>query len=909
MTDPADLLRTALAGRYALESELGRGGMATVWLARDLRHDRPVALKVLHPDLSASLGPERFLREIRTTARLDHPHILPLLDSGEAATASGAAGLLWYTMPYVEGESLRDRLRREGQLPVDHALRIAAETADALDCAHEHGIVHRDIKPENILLSRGHARVADFGVARALEAAGGGELTATGLAVGTPAYMSPEQASGGPLDARSDVYALGCVLYEMLAGEPPFTGPTAQAVIAKRFAGEPTPLRLVRPTVPEAVEQAVRTALAPVPADRFTSVAEFARALAAAGGGPAATPVPGTPTRVEPTVRTPRRRRVPVLATTLAVGFVLGLGVLFGWLRSHGGDEGGGRGIKRVAVLPFENLGGADDEYFADGLTDAVRGKLAALPNLQVAARASSSQYKRTMKSPQEIGRELGVQYLLTGTVRWDKGTSGQGRVQVSPELVQVSTASTRWQEPFDAALTDVFQVQADVAARVAGALGVALGSGERERLGDRPTANLAAYDLYLRGNDYYARDYERQNFRIARQMLERAVVLDPGFALAWAKLSQVRAAEYWFFYERTEAALAGAKAAADEALRLRPDLPEAHLALGYYWYWGRLDYDRALEELTAALATRPNDADLIFAIGAVRRRQGNWKEAVANFSRAAELDPRSNVTLFNLGETYWLLRDYPRALKILDDVIALAPDWALAYVLKTQILLASGEPLPKARAVLRTASDRFGFPPLARAVIQNFNIIEPNFVVTSDSTFHQAIAALTLPGLPDSVGYYRIKAELHRYSGRPRLERAYLDSARVLLETKARERPDEAAFHAGLGLVYSYLGRADEANREGEAAARLLPVSRDAYKGGSMLAAQALIESRAGRQDAAIDKLERLLSIPSAIARPLLRVDPAWDALRRHPRFPRLVGDFDTGTPLVVPTGDRDSL
>ena len=852
--------------------------MATVWLARDLRHDRPVALKVLHPELSAGLGPERFLREIRTTARLDHPHILPLLDSGEAGA------LLWYTMPYVEGESLRDRLRREGQLPVDQALRIAGETADALDCAHEHGIVHRDIKPENILLSRGHARVADFGIARALEAAGG-EITATGLAIGTPAYMSPEQASGGTLDARSDIFALGCVLYEMLAGEPPYTGPTAQAVIAKRFAGEPTPLRLVRPSVPEAVEQTVRKALAPVPADRFASAAEFARALAATGAP--------TPTAGMSTVALPRRRRVPVLVTTLAVGFVLGLGVLFGWLRTHGGDAGNaGAGLKRVAVLPFENLGQADDEYFADGLTDAVRGKLAALPNLQVVARASSAQYKRTAKSPQQIGRELGVQYLLTGTVRWVKGAAGQGRVQVSPELVQVATASTRWQEPFDASLTDVFRMQADVATRVAQALGVALGSGERERLGAKPTENLAAYDLYLRGNEYYERGYERENYRTARQMLERAVALDSNFAVAWAKLSQVRAAEYWFFYERTEAAVAGAKAAADQALRLRPDLPEGHLALGYYWYWGRLDYDQALREFTAAQARQPNDADLVFAIGAVRRRQGNWSEAIANMKRSAELDPRSNVDLFNLGETYWLTRDDARASKVLDDAIALAPDWALAYVLKTQILLANGAALPSARAVLHTASDRLGFRPLARAVVENLNIIEPTFLVTADTTFHKAIEALALPEFPDSIGYYRLKSEVYRFTGRPDMERAYLDSARVVLQARIRERPDEAAFHADLGLVYAYLGRAADANREGEAAVRLLPIARDAYKGGSILAAQALIESRTGRQDAALDKLERLLSIPSALSRPLLRVDPAWDALRAQPRFLRLVGE-----------------
>ena len=430
---------------------------------------------------------------------------------------------------------------------------------------------------------------------------------------------------------------------------------------------------------------------------------------------------------------------------------MLGLGILFGWLRSHGdaGGSAGAGGVRHVAVLPFENLGRPADEYFADGLTDAVRGKLAALPGLQVDARASSAQYQRTTKSPQEIGRELGVQYLLTGTVRWVKDSAGQGRVQVSPELVQVATASTKWQEPFDASLTDVFQVQAEVATRVAQALGVALGSGERERLGAKPTENLAAYDLYLRGKDYYERGYERENFAIARQMLERAVALDSAFAIAWAELSIVRAAEYWFFYQRTEAALAGAKAAADQALRLRPDLPESTSRSATTGTWGRLDYDQALRELTAALSTRPNDADLIFAIGVVRRRQGNWKEAVANMTRAVELDPRSNVDLLNLGETYWLLRDFARASKALDDAIALAPDWARAFVLRAQILVAQGKPLAETRASLHAASNRFGFPALARAVAQNLNLIDPTFLVSADPAFRRDIEALALPGFP----------------------------------------------------------------------------------------------------------------------------------------------------------------
>ncbi len=284
MADPVAALREGLRDRYALERELGRGGMATVWLARDLKHDRPVALKLLHPELAASMGPERFQREIRLAARLQHPHILTVLDSGATAQPGGGAERLWFTMPFVEGESLRDRLRRERQLPVEDALRIAREAAQALQYAHEHGIVHRDIKPENLLLTRdGNTLVADFGIARALGGAGDERLTETGLAVGTPAYMSPEQAAGDKgVDARTDVYSLAAVLYEMLAGEPPFTGATTQALMVKRLT-EPAPsIRAVRTNVPEAVDQAIRKALSPVAADRFGTTAQLAGALAAA---------------------------------------------------------------------------------------------------------------------------------------------------------------------------------------------------------------------------------------------------------------------------------------------------------------------------------------------------------------------------------------------------------------------------------------------------------------------------------------------------------------------------------------------------------------------------------------------------------------------------------------------------
>src|SRR5437762_2944110 len=330
MTDLRTQLQEGLSASYTLERELGRGGIATVFLAQDLKPGRPVALKVLHPELAASLGPDRFLREIKLAARLQHPHILTVLDSGEAG------GRLWFTMPFVEGESLRDRLRRERQLSLEAALQIAREAARALDYAHQHGIVHRDIKPENILLTRdGSTLVADFGIARALES--DEKLTQTGMVIGTPAYMSPEQASGDKaIDARTDIYSLGAVLYEMLAGEAPYTGPTAQAVIAKRLMDPVPSVRRVRPNVPEGVDQAIQRSLAPVAADRYASAGDFARALLAAGAATTPTAATTAPTAVVPATPSPitassrgasERRRPPVLAVTLLLGFLLGLGV------------------------------------------------------------------------------------------------------------------------------------------------------------------------------------------------------------------------------------------------------------------------------------------------------------------------------------------------------------------------------------------------------------------------------------------------------------------------------------------------------------------------------------------------------------------------------------------------------
>ncbi|MEO6209011.1 MAG: serine/threonine-protein kinase, partial [Gemmatimonadaceae bacterium] len=540
-------LQATLGTTYVIERELGHGGMATVYLARDAKHQRPVALKVLQQDVAASLGPERFRREIATVAQLQHPHILGVFDSGETAD-----GQLWFTMPYVEGETLRARLARDKQLPIVDALRITREIAGALGYAHDAGVIHRDIKPENILLTkRGDALLADFGIARALGdgASITGEqkvaLTMTGLSVGTPQYMSPEQASGErSIDARSDIYSLAAVCYEMLAGEPPFTGSSQQSVIAKMMTVDAPSVRVLRPGVSAGVDEVLHRALARVPADRWPSAGEFAAALDAAERttqlSPAPLPgVPATPARAGSSSRS------RIAAVSLAAGFLIGVGLLFAYSSRGRSAAEPASGAIRLAVLPFENAGDSADGYFADGMTDAVHDKLTSVPGLEVIGSASSRQYRGTKKTPQEIGRELGVRYLVMGRIQWAKGAGGNSRVRVNPELIDVESSADKWAQPFDAPLTDVFQVQGDIASKVAQSLQVALTPAAKQTLAATPTNDLVAYDSYLRGVAAMRGANTPVSLRAGISAYRDAVSRDSSFALAWAVMGRAYSTLY----------------------------------------------------------------------------------------------------------------------------------------------------------------------------------------------------------------------------------------------------------------------------------------------------------------------------------------------------------------------------
>jgi len=693
LPDILDRLQASLGDRYRIERELGRGGMATVFLAQDLKHDRPVALKVLHPDLAQVLGPERFLREIRLCARLQHPHILVVHDSGNAD------GLLWFTMPFVQGENLRSRLTRERQLQLESALRIAREVADALHYAHQNGVIHRDIKPENILLSGSHALVADFGIARALSPEGSEQLTESGISLGTPRYMSPEQAvAQRDIDQRTDIYSLGCVVYEMLTGEPPFTGPTPQAVLAKRLS-EPVPHLRTGRDVPLALERAVTKALARSPADRFPTAAEFAEALE----------MDGVRDREDsaPTMAASRPRRL--LARPVAIGLavlVLALGVLAGlkWVRPSRPAPSAS-----TAVLPFVDLSPQkDQEYFSDGLTDELITTLSQVPGLRVPARTSSFQFKGQNPDLQEVGRKLHVGSVLEGSVR----KSGN-RLRVSVQLISIEDGYQLWAESFDRDLSDVFAVQEEVARSIVSALRVRLSPNKDSALAARPTADLQAYDLYLKGR-YAWNQRTGPSLEEAVRYLTQATARDPSFARAWAALADAELLVVPYSGHGTVAAAwERAKAAAQRALALDSTSAEAYTALGYGntiygWNW-----TAAEDNFKRALAADSNYANGHHWYGDFLAGRGRLDESLAEMSRAHQLDPLALQNTIEWGWVSYLMRRSDEAESRIRLALDLNPNYAQAHW-RLGLVQIQQRKYPEAIASIQRSIDLGVFQPYA---------------------------------------------------------------------------------------------------------------------------------------------------------------------------------------------------
>ena len=858
-------------GSFEIVEKIGQGGMGVVYLAHDTKLDRSVAVKSIPTELQASSTTRtRFRREAKLLASLNHPNIAVIHDIIEEDKSG------YLILEYIPGQTLAERIARE-PLEFEEALSIAQQVAEAISVAHKNSIVHRDLKPGNIKITPdGRIKVLDFGLAKASVSEDKNvenTVTQPGRVMGTPAYMSPEQVRGKDTDHRTDIWSFGCIMYEMLTGRLPFEGETATDTLARIIERQPD-WDLLPQSTPMNVRVLLRRCLEKNPQQRLGDITNAAleiRETLSSGFHTESASAPAVPTKL---------RKMAMIFGVVIIIVLSAIAVRF--IPQQQAQPSSK--VIRLVVLPFENLGSVEDEYFADGITNDIIARLVDIRSLGV---ISAMQYNNREQSAKQMVKELYVDYILQGTIHREQSTDPNSRVRITPQLINTTDDTLVWTKAYET--TEIVRIQSDIAEQVAQALDIVLLEPERHALKTRPTENMEAYEYYLRGNDYFYRGYLQNDFRIAIQMYEKAVELDPKFALAYTDLSKVHAKMYWFNYDPNEERIAMAKQAVDEAIRLNPDLPEAHIALGFYYYWCHLDYGHALEEFAIARKSQPNNSELLKGIGAVQRRQGKFEQALANFRKVSELAPLSNVAAYNVGHTFMLLRKYQEAESYYERAILLRPDWSDPYARKAELYLRWEGSTEKARAVMERA-------------LQNVKSAEDHNIVDMlitldvyDGNYQQGLDRLSLKSEDIDGQFHFIPnslqcAQIYGYMNKDDLAKKYYDEARSILEAKIQERHEDSRFHSSLGIAYAGLGRKEDAIREGKIGVKLHPVSKEAMRGPFRVENLARIYVMVDEHDAAIDELEFLLYKPGWISIPLLRLDPAWDPLCDHPRFKKLV-------------------
>ena len=872
--DSSVLVPGSQIDRFRIEQELGRGAVGVVYLAHDTKLNRLVAIKSLPAEVMHNPKVcSRFAREAQVLASLNHPNIATIYEELEKAEGTG-----YLVLEYVPGQTLAERIA-EAKLELNEVLSIVVQITEAVAAAHEQNVIHRDLKPGNIKITPdGMVKVLDFGLAKAVSDEAMNEhttVTEPGRMFGTPAYMSPEQARGGATDERSDIWSFGCVLYEMLTGVTPFKGDTVSDTLANILQSDPD-WQVLPQNTPANIRILLRRCLDKDPNRRLRDIGyariEISETLSTQAGVP---PV---------TVRAQSRKMAMIIgAAIIIVLFAIAERFILQQQTRPSSKE------IRMVVLPFENLGLAEDDYFTDGITEEITSRLSAIHSLGVISRISATQYKNSNKTIRQIGEELSVEYVLEGTVRWERPSDGPSQVRVTPQLIRVSDDTHLWSDRYDAVLANIFHVQSDIAGKVAKELDIALLEPERQVIESRPTENMEAYEYYLRGNEYFHRSTLGDDLTMAMQLYEKAVEIDPAFTLAYARLSEVHANMYWHYYDHSEQRLALAKQAVDKAFELNPELPEVHLALGHYYYHCHLDYDRALEQFDIARISQPSNGDLLSFIGFVQRRQGKFEQALVHIKKASELDPLSPEIAFELADTYMLARNYPEA-EYYYKRAGLSPDLPWPYANGGWLYLRWQGDIQKARAAFEQVSWKSGYLEhpydLLKSVL--FDVFEKKYQAALENLSSVKLESFDTQFL--FIPKELLFAQISGLMGNQQSEKAYYESARNILEAKIKELPEDSRFHSSLGIAYAGLGLKDDAIREGELATNLLPVSKEAWRGAFRIDDLARIYVMVGEFDAAIDKLEFLLDVPSELTVPLLRLDPSWDPLRNHPRFKKLV-------------------
>ena len=864
------LTRGMQLGRYEIVAPLGKGGMGEVYRARDTQLGREVAVKVLPEHLAQDPSArKRFERESRAVAALSHQNILEIHDSGTHGDTAYAV------MELLEGETLRERLKGVS-IPSRKALEIAVAVADGLAAAHTKGVVHRDLKPENIfLLKDGRVKILDFGLARwtavsqeeVTEAPTRSQVTQFGSVMGTVPYMSPEQVRGESLDGRSDIFSLGSILYEMLSGKRPFSGNTTNEITASILKDDPVKLHDSSPQLQRIIERCLEKN----PDYRFHSAHDLAFALRDILN---ASGMPASPVG--------RGRRLNSPAVWIVVIALILIALAAAWkmigLPQKKPRELSLLKVESLAVLPLKNLSGDDkQEFFADGMTEELTAKLARIASIRVISRTSVMEYKNAQKPLPQIAKELDVDAIVEGSVMY-----AGNRVRITAQLIHGATDRHLWAESYERDLQDILSLQNEVASAIAREIEVKVAPEESAQLSSASKVNPEAYQAYLRGLNYSEGEVIQKNVQLAVEMFQKAVELDPNFAPGYAQLSRAQVFLY-FTFDRTAQRLAKSKEALDRAFELQPGFAEGHLALGYYYYWGFRDYDRALGEWMIAEKTLPNNKTILGGKGAVYRRQGNFEGALAAGKKLLAMNPRHSPTAFNVGITLSAMRRYSEAQRYFDLGISLDPKVENNYLASAlNHILWKGD-TKSAREILDKIPAK-----------ESQGLLINRFAVEILERKYQAALDLYSSPHADPIQQAVNQGLAYRYLGNGELARASFDVARERLENDLQQKPDDYNLHGQLGIAYAGLGRKDEAIREGKRAVALLPVSEDALWGPRAVEYLASIYTFVGEENAAIDQIAYLLSIPNHLNVRLFRMEPRWDSLRNNPRFQKLLSQYD---------------
>jgi serine/threonine protein kinase len=868
------IIKKTMVGHYRIVEKIGAGGMGEVYLAEDTQLDRKVALKFLPPHLCQDDDCRaRFKREAQAAAKLSHPNIIHVYEVSEYQ------GRPFFAMEHVEGRSLRE-FSSGKDLSIDQILELAIQVCEGLNEAHEKGVTHRDIKPSNIIVdSHGRAKIVDFGLASVV---GKDQLTRTGSTLGTIGYMSPEQIEGKETDARSDLFSLGVVLYELITKQNPFKRETEAATLKAVCDDTPHPVARYRADVPDGMQAIIDKALEKDVKTRYQHadgmLSDLMRIKRSLDSGQS---------RLSVSSQADRSSRVWWIGgAVIVVAVAIALIDIKPW-RSLTVSDAPERTM--LAVLPFENLGDPEDEYFADGMTEEITTRLAKIGRIGVIARSSAYKYKNTEKDIKDIARELGVNFILEGTIRWTKADD-TGRVRITPQLIDVSNNTYLWTENYELPLSNVFSVQIEISSQITSALNVTLLPKERNALEDIPTSNMAAYDAYLRALDIVGNVLWSADLRpMFERLLQSAIELDPDFAHAYCVLSRYYTWLYHSGDDRTEECLSKARKAAEKALVLQPDLPEAHVAMGYFYYQGLRDYARALQELSTVEDDHPNNAAAMGASGYIFRRLGNFEAAIKKLEQAFTIDPTNPGLASEIGYTHLLIREYKEAERWLDLAISINSTWLQAHSNKVQLFrLWDGR--------LKDAGELLDDIPIPEDIILFYEKFDQKVL---ERDYQTAIDMLdscpyeTTWVLPQPLSFLR--AFIYYFSGKKEMARIWFDSARVTIEKRLEEKSDSYTDLANLGAAYAGLGLKEAAVREGKLAVTLCPISKDALDGADYLINLVGIYIQVGEYDAAIDQLDYLLSIPSELSVYRLSYDPIYDPLRDHPRFQALIKKYDT--------------